>query len=217
MNQARDRILQRLRQRTVQSTVMPTDPAVLLRDWDEAECVRRFADQLNSNHAEVIAIQDEELASVLTKTLKAHKATNLLLGGHHSFERLLPALERQNIRLIRYKDSVEQWQDELFNNCDAALTTTMGGIAETGSLMLWPNADEPRMMSLVPPLHIAVVAQSKLRATFAQAIAEPPWNGQLPTNALLISGPSKTADIEQTLVYGAHGPSELVVIIIQDQ
>ena len=42
------------------------------------------------------------------------------------------------------------------------------------------------------------------------------WSEGLPTNALLISGPSKTADIQQTLAYGAHGPKELIVLILQD-
>ena len=42
------------------------------------------------------------------------------------------------------------------------------------------------------------------------------WAGGLPTNALLVSGPSKTADIQQTLAYGAHGPKELLVLILQD-
>jgi len=42
------------------------------------------------------------------------------------------------------------------------------------------------------------------------------WAGAMPTNALLVSGPSKTADIQQTLAYGAHGPKELLVLILQD-
>ena len=41
-----------------------------------------------------------------------------------------------------------------------------------------------------------------------------PRHGALPTNALLVSGPSKTADIQQTLAYGAHGPRELIVLIV---
>ena len=41
------------------------------------------------------------------------------------------------------------------------------------------------------------------------------WAAGMPTNALLISGPSKTADIEQTLAYGVHGPKELIVLIIE--
>lgn len=46
---------------------------------------------------------------------------------------------------------------------------------------------------------------------------EQDWAHHMPTNALLISGPSKTADIQQTLAYGAHGPSELVVLLLTDQ
>lgn len=216
MNQARDRILQRLRQRQVTSAAMPTDPGVLLRDWDQAECVKRFTHQLTTNHAGVFKVQQLELDSALVKILTERQAKTVLLGRNHPFKDLLPALERQNIRPMLYQDAVEQWQDTMFNDCDAAITTTLGAIAETGSLILWPTADEPRLMSLVPPLHIAIVSQSTLKATFAQVIAEPPWQGRMPTNALLISGPSKTADIEQTLVYGAHGPSELVVVLVED-
>jgi L-lactate dehydrogenase complex protein LldG len=49
-----------------------------------------------------------------------------------------------------------------------------------------------------------------------QAMHRQGWAGGLPTNALLVSGPSKTADIQQTLAYGAHGPKELLVLILQD-
>lgn len=217
MSQARENILQRLKQRTSTSAAMPVDPGVLIRDWDEAECVKRFTNQLISNHADVVTTKAADLASALINALSARNARSVVLGRSHPFAEILPMLNAESIRPVIYQDAIEDWQDALFNDCDAAITTTLGGIAETGSLMLWPGIDEPRLMSLVPPLHIAVVAQSRLCATFAQAIAEPGWQGQLPTNVLLISGPSKTADIEQTLVYGAHGPSKLVVVLVEDQ
>ena len=98
---------------------------------------------------------------------------------------------------------------------DVAITGTRCAIAETGSLVLWPDADEPRLMSLVPPVHIALLDAATLHPTFAHAIATENWAAGMPSNALLISGPSKTADIEQTLAYGIHGPSQLITLILE--
>ena len=53
----------------------------------------------------------------------------------------------------------------------------------------------------------------RLYGTFAEVVADQGWAERMPTNALLISGPSKSADIEQVLAYGVHGPKELVVIL----
>ena len=71
-------------------------------------------------------------------------------------------------------------------------------------------------MSLVPPVHIVLLDASKLYNTFFEAMTMEGWQQGLPTNALLISGPSKTADIEQVLAYGAHGPKDLIVLILED-
>ena len=68
-------------------------------------------------------------------------------------------------------------------------------------------------MSLVPPLHIVIVDAQQLYGTFAEAVQGQRWTGGMPTNALLISGPSKTADIELVLAYGVHGPKQLVVLL----
>ena len=69
-------------------------------------------------------------------------------------------------------------------------------------------------MSLVPPIHFALLEKKSLYSTFSEAIGNMDWASRMPTNVLLISGPSKSADIEQTLAYGVHGPKELIVIII---
>jgi L-lactate dehydrogenase complex protein LldG len=97
---------------------------------------------------------------------------------------------------------------------DAAITSTVGAIAETGSLVLRPTGDEPRLMSLLPPIHIALLEEVAIHDTLQTMMHEQNWNLDMPTNLLLISGPSKTADIEQTLAYGVHGPKELIVLII---
>ena len=68
-------------------------------------------------------------------------------------------------------------------------------------------------MSLVPPVHVVVLDATKIHNTFFEAMTAEAWKDGLPTNALLISGPSKTADIQQTLAFGAHGPRELVLLL----
>ena len=78
-----------------------------------------------------------------------------------------------------------------------------------------PNGARPAL-SLVPPIHFALLDARHIHATFYDAIRAENWPAGLPTNALLISGPSKTADIQQTLAYGAHGPKELVVLMIEE-
>jgi L-lactate dehydrogenase complex protein LldG len=68
-------------------------------------------------------------------------------------------------------------------------------------------------MSLVPPLHFVLVEAARIHATLDEAMRVQRWAERMPTNALLISGPSKSADIEQTIAYGVHGPKALVVIV----
>jgi L-lactate dehydrogenase complex protein LldG len=99
----------------------------------------------------------------------------------------------------------------LFEDVDAGFTTTRGGIAETGGLILWPSPEEPRLLSLVPPVHLALLDTGEIFNTFREALQNQGWASEMPPNALLVSGPSKTADIEQTLAYGVHGPRRLVV------
>ena len=120
------------------------------------------------------------------------------------------------LRLKAYDRPVEAWKDELFFRTPASLTGTLGGIAATGSLVLWPTPQEPRLMSLVPPLHIALLKASEVLDNLYQFMHAHRWADGMPTNALLVSGPSKTADIQQTLAYGAHGPKELLVLILED-
>jgi len=119
----------------------------------------------------------------------------------------------QGPKLVPYQNAMENCKDVLFD-IDASITSTLGAIAETGSLIVWPTKEEPRLLSLTPPIHIAIVRANEFYTTFQEAIDKMDWIKNMPTNALLISGPSKTADIEQELCYGVHGPKELIVFIV---
>jgi L-lactate dehydrogenase complex protein LldG len=125
----------------------------------------------------------------------------------------------QGLVVRRFERPLAQWKGELFDAVDAGVTSTVAGIADTGTLVLCPGTHEPRTLSLVPPVHIAVLMASCLYASLPAAMrALYPGDGPpgLPTNLLLVTGPSKTADIQQVLAYGAHGPKELVIVLVDD-
>lgn len=120
------------------------------------------------------------------------------------------------VQATAYAGPLEGWKEELFSNVDAGFTVARSGIAATGTLILEPDVGTPRTVSLVPPLHIALVYASSLHADMHSAVKAENWRSGLPTNLVMVSGPSKTSDIQQTLAYGAHGPRWMWVIIVMD-
>ncbi|MFY0663229.1 MAG: lactate utilization protein [Natronospirillum sp.] len=212
---ARNAILERLRQATPTQPVERPDFAVLeRRQWNADERVELFQRMIESVHGEVRRTAKTDWLATLNDWLSEVGIGNLLAPvGTPLGDELRADWPSDGPKLFSYDQPIEAWQPELFNNVDASITSTLGGIAETGSLILWPTPQEPRLMSLVPPIHIAVLDAEQLHSTFLDILRSPQWQAGLPTNALLISGPSKTADIEQTLAYGVHGPARLLVLI----
>ena len=94
---------------------------------------------------------------------------------------------------------------------DAGLTAAAAALAETGTIILPSGPGRSRLTALLPPIHVALVSTASLTPdlfTWAAARQEPP-----PAAITLISGPSKTADIEQTMAIGVHGPKRLIVLL----
>lgn len=217
---SKNTILQRLRNRSGGEITAPAcDFSVLKRpDWSTAEKLDLFQTMIESVHGEVHRTNESEWVNVLAGLLQSRGAQTMLISRESHIGRTLKdaAMGREDLPdLMVYDETIEHWQSEMFSQVDVGITSTRGGIAETGSLILWPSADEPRLMSLVPPIHIAVLYASELYSTFHEAMQAQRWYEKMPTNALLVSGPSKTADIEQTLAYGVHGPKELIVLVIE--
>ena len=116
------------------------------------------------------------------------------------------------IQSCGFERPIEDWKDELFDRVDAGFTNICAGIAQTGTLLLWPDAQQPRSMSLVPPIHIALFDTTTLHDDFFSAMQSLGLAHNTPSNLVLISSPSKTSDIQLTLAFGAHGPRDLVVL-----
>ena len=104
-----------------------------------------------------------------------------------------------------------------------SLTGAFAGIAETGTLMLTSGAVGPTTLNFLPETHMAVLKASDITGCYEDA-----WDrlrvvqgaardgGTLPRTVNLITGPSRTADIEQTIQLGAHGPRRLCILLVDD-
>lgn len=108
---------------------------------------------------------------------------------------------------------------EKFINADIGISSANVMAADTGTLFIIENEGNIRLATGLPPIHIALIGMEKLVPTFGDAnkVAEVTWrfaNYTVPSYVSLISGPSKTGDIEKVITYGAHGPKELHVIFL---
>lgn len=105
----------------------------------------------------------------------------------------------------------------------ASLTSSFAAIAETGTLMLHSSAHSPTSLNFLPDNHLVVLHRSAIVGSYEDA-----WKklrqqcfgnnnaNQLPRTVNMITGPSRSADIEQTLQMGAHGPKALIILLIND-
>jgi L-lactate dehydrogenase complex protein LldG len=89
-------------------------------------------------------------------------------------------------------------------------------IAETGTLGIIARPAQPRLLSSLPAVHVAVVRRSQLVPTLMDLVPTLRETAPQVSNIALITGPSRTGDIEQTLTIGAHGPRAVQVIFVPD-
>ena len=104
---------------------------------------------------------------------------------------------------------------ELFSY-DVGVTMAQAAIAETGTLVLESEKERHRLVSLLPPVHVAIIRSDDICLTIGDALKQLRGDEKEKMSRAItfITGPSRTADIELTLTVGVHGPKELYVIIV---
>ncbi|HEY6240732.1 MAG TPA: lactate utilization protein C [Burkholderiales bacterium] len=171
----------------------------------EADLVTRFrarAESMQSTTEEVAA--KAEVPSAVARYLKSN---NLPLAGC-----IWPQLAD-----LDWKGAGLALEPREANGNDAVgVTGAFAAIAETGTLMFASGPDTPSTVSLLPETHVAVVSAGRIVAHMedAWALARAEF-GQLPRAINFVSGPSRTADIDQTIVLGAHGPYRVHIILVR--
>jgi L-lactate dehydrogenase complex protein LldG len=220
---ARDRILGRLRAAGPQAAVVTGLEQRIDAHFDARRAdppphpnvlAQRMQAALDAVRAQAWCARADEWPAQLARCLLDAGVSRIVVDAVSPEGRALRAALPASIEAIAFDRPLEDWKEELFGTVDAGFTVARSGIAATGTLVLAPDANAPRTVSLVPPLHIALVYAHLLHADLHQALHAERWQDGMPTNLVLATGPSKTSDIQQTLAFGAHGPRWTWVVIV---
>lgn len=123
-------------------------------------------------------------------------------------------LQAANIRAVQPNDALDR---QRLAGVPVGVTGAVAGLADTGSIILASGPGRARSASLLPTIHLALLRVSDLYPDLPTWMAQQ-GNTLMPTtaNLVIVTGPSRTADIELNLVIGVHGPREVHVILIDD-
>jgi L-lactate dehydrogenase complex protein LldG len=99
-----------------------------------------------------------------------------------------------------------------------SVTGAFAGVAETGTLALTSGAPAPTLLNFLPETHIVVVDAKDLAGTYEELWAKlaAQYGAEMPRTLNLVTGPSRSGDIEQTILMGAHGPKRLHIILVDE-
>lgn len=173
------------------------------------EQVALFKEMALEAAAEVIELTDIQEVPAACETWLADREINELIAASAP---QITALDWQNTPRIQLNYRVGQVGDI------ASLTTSFAGIAETGTLMLYSHQESPTTLNFLPDVHMVILHEKDIVGPYEDA-----WQklrsstaGTMPRTVNMITGPSRSADIEQRLQMGAHGPKELVILLVSD-
>lgn len=190
---AREEIFHRVRAALgrPEGAAVPAPPEVRLRMPAPFDKVARFTAALTALGGEVV------------ETADAGSAVEKILRGR-SFA-ASPKVSRS-----------QHFSRDACATVEVGITSADYALADTGSLIFLAESGESRLLSLLPPCHIAVIERAKILTGLDELFTLQPDPGANSSAMVLITGPSRTADIEMRLVRGVHGPGELHVVIVDD-
>jgi L-lactate dehydrogenase complex protein LldG len=212
----RNKILDRLKSVSIQKFPPPErqgDTEIFLDHPGTSSLLELFQQQLTSLSGEIhTALNLEQAAEKLYDVVKEFPLHSCLVQPSEFAEEIISRKNEINTRLDRtFKLNSNSVTYSRFH---AGITTAESMVARTGSILL---TSEPagRRLSVLPPLHIVLAREEQIVPSLEDAYSLLAKKSMDWSYAVLITGPSRTSDIEKQLVLGAHGPKRLVVIIVR--
>lgn len=216
----REQFLSRVRDAIATAELPAPDSAAgeLLPDLPTDGLVDRFVDRLEAVNAVAHrASDDDEATAIISSLLEQYEAASYLAwdSEHLPVPGLLDHLSGSTVEAGVPVDSGERLDHQTgYMDLQVGITGASGGLADSGSIVLDCGPGRARMASLIPLVHIALVRSSDIAPGLSHWVAENPAAAIDTSNLVVITGPSRTADIEQILNLGVHGPKHLHVIVL---
>lgn len=160
------------------------------------------------------------IAILVKNTASVVPAIADLLAQKHAVASNAPFLRKCGITGLPQVQTSFTERQALKDACAAAdigITSVTYALAATGSFVMIASPEEARLVSLLPPVHVAVFPRSLILANLDELLSIVPRPADQSSSMVLITGPSRTADIEQILVKGVHGPGEVYAVIVEDE
>ncbi|BDS13786.1 LutC/YkgG family protein [Aureispira anguillae] len=206
MNSAKNNILKRLQNVNSPLKAQPATIDKMDAFYPEAtdELDILFAQAFQKNGGKFIYCESQkELMENLHLLAKQRNWSNLYCWN----QALQQIFERHNFAYCTTRDNLI--------NSDAGITTCEALIARTGSILLSSNSESGRSLSIVPPVHIVIATPNQVVYNLKEVLSlQTARADQWPSMLCFTSTNSRTADIEKTLVNGAHGPKEIFVFML---
>jgi L-lactate dehydrogenase complex protein LldG len=226
MTSPRERILASIRDGLLKAS-LPAEPTGETRrrpDSPAAPAAREMAERFSaaltalSGHVHHAA-GAEGVAGVIAGIARAHLAASFISweDAHIGCPGLLAALSSHGLERVTYdvsSDPDRRAADvHALAGVGLGVTGAHAALADNGGLVLVSGPGRGRLASVLPPVHVAVVDERRLRPSLEALLREEPRLLDAGSNVVMVAGPSRTADIEMTLTHGVHGPKHVHVIL----
>lgn len=196
---AREQMLARIRGalgREPDDRVLPAPP-VRLAEPDASDRLAQFSAALGALGGTVTGANGIEDAKA-----RVHAA----IAGHSVVVSSAPLLGKLGL--------IANFSRDACARAEIGVTSADYALADTGTLVFLAGSGESRLISLIPPRHMAVIERAKILASLDELLSVVADPGDGSSAMVLVTGPSRTADIEMRLVRGVHGPGEITVIVV---
>lgn len=171
-----------------------------------------FAEKLEALGGHAIRVGSLEEAGEHVVSLARDRGASLLVRwDDEDLEGFDAPLAEAGVEVVAWR-GLEDFR-EVTERADIGLSTASWAIAETGSLVLESGRGRGRSVTLLPPTYVAILRAERILGTLPEAIGKYAAGG-LPANVCFHTGPSRSGDIEMSLVTGMHGPGDVHVVVV---